>query len=456
MNSGFGLLRLFRVKLFSLAMLFLVGSTLFNVSLAFAEDEFIEEQPRVIIESWLEPNGQAFVSQQMNLYIEVSTESWFASGTRIGNLEVDGAVVLRREQFAVNSSRRVEGKQWTTQQWMLTLYPQRAGNFFVPVVTVDVTVTDLAQQPLSLSLTTKPLSFVASYPENLDKRVDFIAAPTFQVTQTFDKELSNVGIQLSVGDSLNRTITINASNMAAMMLPEVTFSAEEGLAAYQQSAVVNDKVNRGDYLAERIESVTYVVEEEGSYYLPALSFLWWNLSSNSLQKITLPAILVATDSLPDKMILSEETQQELDESNWSNGFVLMGVLLLLFTCVYISRNSNFCNQLRTQYVHKNKLDKLHKHYKSACQNRDFQRASILFFEWCELKGIPAETESIRVYLQYDKDLLIGFNVLMAQAYSSKDVIKIEKTSQLEQLLSNIKQQVEMKNKISAKSNFKIN
>ena len=98
------------------------------------------ENDKVRIKVWIEPEKNIVARQQVNLQIEVATDKWFSSGTKIGYFEVKDAIVLQREKFAVNSIREEGEKTWTIQQWTLVIYPQRDGVFEVPAIPLQLSI----------------------------------------------------------------------------------------------------------------------------------------------------------------------------------------------------------------------------------------------------------------------------------------------------------------------------
>ena len=89
------------------------------------------------LRAWLEPDENIVVGRQVQLVLELATDRWFTGGTRLSRLELEGAIVLRRERFATNFSRREKGESWTVQQHTLTIYPQRAGKFELSPISED-------------------------------------------------------------------------------------------------------------------------------------------------------------------------------------------------------------------------------------------------------------------------------------------------------------------------------
>ncbi|MGI9293160.1 MAG: BatD family protein [Pseudomonadales bacterium] len=251
------------------------------------------ENDQLRIKTWIEPAQDIVAKQQIYLKVEVSTDAWFSRGTRIGRFEVDGAIVLRREKFAVNSTHRERDKTWSSQLWTITLYPQRAGRYEIPPLELDITVAAENNDGINGTVTTETISFETSVPaaletlsfaEKLDQTPAWLATTEFLVNERFDRALENV----NAGDAIRRTIEISAADVAAMMLPKLRVEAQPGLAVYQKPAHIEDSVNRGNYKARRVESITYVVEERGDYRLEPVQFYWWDLTSQSLQTVELP------------------------------------------------------------------------------------------------------------------------------------------------------------------------
>ena len=116
------------------------------------------------VTSWLEPAEGIVVGQEVRLLIEVSTPRWFAGGTRIASPEVDSLVTLRRNDFAINLSRREAGDTWVIQRWELELYPQREGDFRLPPVTLQLAVNDEDAGIVRGEVQTAPLAFSTAIP----------------------------------------------------------------------------------------------------------------------------------------------------------------------------------------------------------------------------------------------------------------------------------------------------
>jgi hypothetical protein len=244
------------------------------------------EDDHLRLRSWLEPADNIVVGQEVKLVIEIATRRWFAGGTRIRHPEVRNLVILQRDQFATNLSHQENAQTWVMQQWNLELYPQLEGAYQIPSIQLELAVNHATAGIVRGSLQTAALAFSATVPPLLRETDSWLATPMFEINQSFDRELR----ELQPGDAFTRTISLSATHVTAMMLPVPAQRPIPGLSAYAANPVLQDRSNRGEATAERIEKITYVVEQAGEYQLPAQEFYWWDTNEQQLRIASLAAI----------------------------------------------------------------------------------------------------------------------------------------------------------------------
>jgi len=256
----------------------------------------LKEAGSIKIKTWLDPQENIIARQQINLNIEIATNKRFSGGMQIEHFEIPDAIVLQREKFALNSTRNETGVNWIIQQWTLVIYPQRRGVFNVPAIPLRLSVVGEDGKVVQGEVFTQPFEFNATLPESVKINDSWVATNRFSIKEGFNKSID----QLVVGDALIRTINLSADNLPAMMLPEVIMEDIQGLAIYPGIPQLIDTANRGEYLAQRIQTITYVFEQAGDYTLPAQRFYWWNLNTQTYDHIDLEAhtmtILLAADA----------------------------------------------------------------------------------------------------------------------------------------------------------------
>ena len=233
-------------------------------------------------------SGLLVPGQRAELVVEVATQNWFTGGTRIRIPEIPGLVILQTQQFAANASETRGGQTWVIQRWALDVYPQRAGEFTIPAIAMTVQVNGGDAGNLSGELEAPAVSFTVSLPAELEQAPFWVAAPEFSVSQSVDRSID----ALQAGDAFTRRIEFTARDVQAMMLPAFTEEPVSGLAAYPAPPQLENSTNRGQITASRLQTISYVAEEPGSYLLPQQDFFWWNTTTGELELLSLPALEV--------------------------------------------------------------------------------------------------------------------------------------------------------------------
>ena len=334
---------------------------------------------------WIDPAAGPVVSQQINLYIELATRQWFTGGTRIEAFEIDDAVVLRREQFAVNSTRIQDQQTWTVQLWALTLYPQRAGDYVIPQIKLEASVADENGEPSQRWLSTESIMFSAVTPGPVQAELGssseafWVASTRLEVKESYDKASS----ELKVGDAIRRVIEFRSENIAAMMLPVLQFDSTPGLAIYQDPAKIEDKVNRGVYLASRTQVVTYVVEKAGYYILPRFEVFWWNLTNQSLQREILAERIISTKGASASLAIEDSVPQSVIK--WATkialgkiGLWLVAVLLVFIVWRWLRRRFGLGVSDKAESAC---LAALEQQYIEHCRLGHYSSAGDLLYQW---------------------------------------------------------------------------
>lgn len=379
----------------------------------------LQQTDRLKIKTWLEPAAEIIAKQQVMLIIEVATDRWFAGGTRIGHFELRDAVALMREKFAVNTTRTEGDNTWTIQQWTLVVYPQREGVFEIPRIPLTITVAGDDGEPVSGKTFTHSSVFSAKQPLELQGRQDWVATTRFKIDESFNKPLES----LQPGDALQRRISISADNLPAMMLPQTQLAEIPGIAIYTKPAKLVDKVNRGDYLAERHQEFTYIFESPGVFELPAETFYWWNLSSASLESVVLPgkklevfgqAITEPAPGTNDGQLNQDWKPDFLNLSRWGLGIAFI-IILGFLTWNRLRRLQLVKRMVLSRWLSEYLL---RRKFRQACRTHQTETAIGLFYHWLDHYGDPQFKGSVRQRLeQLDRtQWLSEFDGIMGSIY----------------------------------------
>lgn len=256
-------------------------------------------QSEVEIQTALIQQGRTVPGERVQLEITVATKHWFSGGPRIHLPEVEGLIIVQTNAFASNASEVRDSGQWTLQRWYLDIYAQRAGVFSIPPLEVSVqTGSDQGVTPRQrLNTDAQKLSVIE--PPNAPSNKNWIASSQFSISDQFDRDPSTA----RAGDAIVRTIILSATDILPMMLPSISrqitghTAVQQGLDSYRSTPVLQQESNRGTLLAQRIETISYILKQDGHYQLPEQHFYWWNTRTKQFEQAHLPAVNIGSSGV---------------------------------------------------------------------------------------------------------------------------------------------------------------
>jgi hypothetical protein len=236
------------------------------------------------------------VGQPVALTVDVFVPTYFTGAPRFPQLDVKDAMVVFVDE-GQNLTESVGEVAYAGQRRSYLIYPQREGAFEIPSFEVKVSYAVDGKASPRTSASARGGSFTATVPEAARRLEHFIATPSFQLTEATDRTLEG----LKVGDSITRTITMTAVEAFAMMLPPLPFPPVDGLRVYPAEPRLSDSGGeRGETrVGKRVESVTYVLEKEGQYRVPAIDIDWWDTVARTVRRASLPELALTVAANPD-------------------------------------------------------------------------------------------------------------------------------------------------------------
>jgi hypothetical protein len=237
------------------------------------------------------PAGEVIIGQQTRFFVEILTDTWFSKAPAYPELLIEGAIALMPEQLGSNFSERIEGVAFAGQRRRYLIFPQRAGPLKIPSVQIRLGVSEDGRAGQVFTLQTPPLELNVVLPAAAEGIDGLVTTPQLRIRDEWKNPLEG----LRVGDAVERRVQINAEQALGMLLPELAFLVPTGIAVYSDQPRLSDHVDRGQYRGERIESVTYVMQQPGEFTLPAIEVHWWNSAAGRLEteKLTEQTLWVA-------------------------------------------------------------------------------------------------------------------------------------------------------------------
>jgi hypothetical protein len=241
------------------------------------------------------PEVKAWVGQRVPFFVELLAPGSFAGTAGFDLPQVPGSLVMKIGNPVV-SSREIEGRSWFVQTHEFALFSQKAGLLEVPAFSVRFASREGFTGPASDVEAQAPgWKVEIQRPPGSDNIGFLITTESLDVTETWDPQPGSA----QVGAMFKRHIVQRAPQISGMALAPAPTTAPDGVRVYPGDAETKDQLERGDFLGERRETITYLLQKPGSLVLPALTYVWWNPKTETLQSKTLPAVTFEVAPAPD-------------------------------------------------------------------------------------------------------------------------------------------------------------
>jgi hypothetical protein len=329
-----------------------------------------------------------WVGQQVAFHVDLLSPTFF-SGTPAFDLpNLPGAVLMKVDERPTLGTEEIAGVTYSLQRHAFVLFPQRAGTLIVPAFQARFAVAPAYDKPpVAQHLMLDPLTVEVKMPPGAEALSMLISTTDLTVDDQWSPALSDDRtVKLKVGDALTRTLKRRATDVPGMVLPPIVFGSFEGLGVYPKPAVVEDATQRGDFTGQRIDTVTYVCETEGTYRLPALSLPWFDLDDTQLKRVELPTVTLEVASNPQLALDAPSPQAPQPRSTTQAWWRIGGlVVVILIAAWWLQR---FYRPLATRLsLWRNHRAGREAAYfarlQTACQSEDAATAFNAFTRWID-------------------------------------------------------------------------
>ena len=130
---------------------------------------------------------------------------------------------------------------------------------------------------------------VKPIPESYPAGVPWLPARQVRLSQNWQPDPSG---ELTRGEPLTRTLSIQADGLTAMQLPELNTLADDQdeLRQYSDQPQLENQLSSTGVLGLRQESSAVVARHAGRHIVPAIRVSWWNTTTDQLETSELDAV----------------------------------------------------------------------------------------------------------------------------------------------------------------------
>jgi hypothetical protein len=357
--------------------------------------------PEPVLQVTIDPK-RVLVGQRTTLRIDVLAPNYMTSPPELPGFQARNTVT--RQLQSVNLSEQRNGTSYAGVRFEFAIYPQEPGAFAISDQKVKV---KYAAEPPAVReelLSLPRVSFEAFIPDTAADLNPFLAASQLTVEQSVQRSSD----PLKVGDSITRTVTIQAEEAPAMLLPPVIFPAVDGLAVYPAQPALQDKTEgRTDALtATRTDSATYILQRPGDYVLPAIDVRWWNAGEGrvetahvdavTMQVAPNPAVQPAGTSAP-KARLNWTTFVDLIADHWLLALLasIVGVGLIRIAPGAVRAIAAYHRRPRHAYLQSEAF--AFSRFRHAVRHRDAKAAYFSMLDWLPHVGATTPDHTVEAF-----------------------------------------------------------
>lgn len=252
------------------------------------------------VDTWLDP-PKAAVGEHVTLNVMIGVDSYFSGATELGLPDIAHALVLH-DQGAINGDKYVGATYFTTQTHQVDVYPGREGIMVVPAVQVRFTQAvevdgELTNQVVQFS--TGELLGLVTVPPAMRGIPGFMVSADVQVADDWQGVKTG---EYQVGDVLTRVVTVAATGMSSLNMPQFTPRAPRGVSVTLAEPGLSSSSGREATAATMVQQISYAIESPGQYRLGGEVLSWWDPVNMARQDHAFALVPVDAGGLPWRLL----------------------------------------------------------------------------------------------------------------------------------------------------------
>lgn len=241
----------------------------------------------VFLESFVDKE-KAYVQEQIVFTFRIYQRTQLIDPS-ISQLDMDDAVLEKMgdtRQFRTE----VNGKVYEVIENKFAIFPQKSGVLKVPPFELIATIASgsrgfffdsgkqIRRTSPAINITVEPKP--NNYPD-----VPWLPAKGMTLKETWSPDNPT----FKVGEPITRTLILEAQGLASSVLPPLPAPETDSFKIYPDKAENTSRLGPDGLISNRTESFAFIPTKAGEVTLPEIKIHWWNVDTNTLELVTLPA-----------------------------------------------------------------------------------------------------------------------------------------------------------------------
>ena len=246
-------------------------------------------------------SDSVYVQQQLIFTVRVF-QSVQLDNMTLSDIDIDDALVEKLSQDSFQ--RNINGRTYRVHEIRYAIFPQKSGSFTIPEVVFSANELTAQRGFFNLPGQGRPvrkmtrqheikvLPAPASFAQQADN--PWLPAQEIKLEESWSSDPDDI----HVGDSVTRTITLNAKGLLGSQLPPYTFHDMDGARFYPDKGKTENNLTAQGADSVRKDSAAIIPTRKGKLTFPAITVSWWDTHSNTIRKAVIPAHTIDVKPAP--------------------------------------------------------------------------------------------------------------------------------------------------------------
>jgi hypothetical protein len=172
----------------------------------------------------------------------------------------------------------INDREYAVDEQQYAIFPQKSGELKLSPPTLNALVYDVV--PRRIQRKAKPVTLTVKP----STQKHWLPAKQVTLTQHYDLPTT----ALATGDTVVRSITLEAVGVPAQLLPTIRIKNNKQYRAYSEKPNAQNTLRQQELVGTSTMSVTYVFNQAGQVTLPPVQLTWFNTQTGKQETAILP------------------------------------------------------------------------------------------------------------------------------------------------------------------------
>jgi hypothetical protein len=251
-----------------------------NKSQSDIKSQATQHQEKVMIKTEVAPKAP-YVSEQVTYTVK------FYNGGRLLDAEYQPPQVENALMISLGDADRYQttenGQSYVVEEQRYAIFPQKSGEINITGPSFRALAYDTIPKQINIPSKSTKLT-IKPAPTDFDGE-HWLIAKNIQLKEDYQ----GIPETIKLGDTITRTIEIEAVGVPAQLLPSLTFKENNAFNVYPEKPELSNTIQQNELVGRYTISVVYLLNAPGKITLPEIKIPWFNSTTGKTSVATLPS-----------------------------------------------------------------------------------------------------------------------------------------------------------------------